>query len=154
MYSQREKDLGKYFYTSSFANGYSNYWIGFNLYAGLAGTTDNLWRLSWKKSNNVSKSGPPMIAGSSKDVIATDFVQTLRGYGWASSHDQETASAGQWVHPNYDKTIDPATNKARGIPFPDKDPGMNLAYSDGHVETHKKSMSYIQAGNSGWFWFW
>ena len=152
-YTQREKDLAKYFYVSRISYGYSSYWIGYNMYAGLTGTTDIMWRLIWRYSNNSTTSGPPMTPGSSKDVILSDFAHTLKNYGWASSHDQ-TAASGQWSHPNYDQTIDPQTGRPRGIPFPDKDPGMNMAYSDGHVEHHKKATSYIQAGSSGWYFFW
>ena len=143
MYTQREKDLAKYFYVSTVSAGNSGYWIGFDLYAGLVGTTDNTWRFIWKWSNNASKTGPPMVAGSSKDVVVTD--QALAGnFGWKSAH----SSAEGWSGSTYDKTM--------GKPFPEKkdDPGMNLAYSDGHVESHKTTTSYIMAGSSGWYYFW
>ena len=142
-YSQREKDLAKYFYVSPRLPGSSGYWIGYNMYAGLMGDTIGMWRLNWTYSNNSSTSGPPMTPGSSKDAIITDMAQATLGYNWSSSH----AVAGtQWSNNKFDTV--------RGFPFPAKDPGANIAYSDGHVECHKKTTSYIKAGSTGWYWFW
>ena len=148
-YSDREKDLARYFYVSSQnGGGSSTYWIGFALYAGMMGNpNDGAWKMVWKWSNNVSKTGPPIVAGSSKDVICTDQTLARADYGWTSGHEPTNSSWGGVIK------WDPAPGRGIPFPVPNKDPGMNMAYSDGHVEMHKKATSYIRAGST-WYFFW
>ena len=101
-----------------------NYIGGYRRNAELA---DSAGLLDWSESGNAQTDGAPVQFGNAKDAIINDWVSTRPGEYW-NVHTMEVESFG----PDRIKVAREAEN--------------NVAYGDGHVETHHHSTAYIDAG--------
>ncbi len=102
-------------------NGFNRYWVGFAIFAA--------WESSiavWDNSGNQDPTGPVMGPAGSQDVILADYVMS-----------------GVPAPPNY---ID---NHAGDPRDPNTHEENNVAFSDGHVETHKHQ---FETGGVGYVW--
>lgn len=92
------------------------YGIGYHRFAAFAADSagSNVY-MNWSNSGNIDTTGPPMRPGSSQDAIAADIVEGVYFDLALEFHDNHSETAHNYT--GYRET--------------------NVAYSDGHAETHK-----------------
>ena len=106
-------------------SGYNNYYSGYWRFANLAGVPD------WSYSGNSQTQGPPRRPGSDRDAILADPVYSQGGPITESTYGGPHLDW-MWV------TSDEGVKQRREN---------NVAYSDGHVETHGSSNPYVDDEN-------
>ena len=117
-YSADSGDPDPYGHDGLFYRDPDWYGIGYHRIAGFAADSagSNVY-MNWSNSGNFDTTGPPMSPGNPHDAIAADIVQGVYldlGIEFHNNHSEKTS---------YSSVIDYLEN--------------NVAYSDGHVETHK-----------------
>ncbi len=106
--------------------------IGYNLYGGMA---SGGWTYSWKDSGNSTTANEPRIAGSSKDVIASDVQESWPGAWGTMERPYRSNHSPMWQDVNL------------------KFVSSNALFGDGHVDKRAKIEQGVwrMSGTKGYF---
>ena len=107
------------------------YIIGYNLYAGLTGTGVHSYK--WNESGNSTTVSEPKIAGSSKDVIASDVQESWPNAWGTKENPYRSNHSAQWQDVNL------------------KFESSNALYGDGHIEKHTEIKYGVTRQSGGYF---
>jgi prepilin-type N-terminal cleavage/methylation domain-containing protein/prepilin-type processing-associated H-X9-DG protein len=133
--AEEDKQAGRYVYV--FDKGYK---IGYSIFAGIKEPANQNY-FQWAASGN-SCPGSPKIAGSSKDVVVTDFMQMcMQTVGWYGPHARRKAPYGYTTSNLY--KWNPGISRVDMTKLTPEGESVNVGYGDGHVITVKKTTNYI-----------
>lgn len=107
------------------------YITAYNLYAGLTGAGSHSYL--WDESGNDSKAHEPRIAGSSKDVIASDVQESWPGAYGTKQQPYRSNHSLNW--------------EEEGLKFESS----NALFGDGHVEKRTEIKNGVKRVSSGFF---
>ena len=112
--------------------GYERFMMGYNRFANMAGPAS-----MWLNSGNSSTTGPPRASGSSEDAILADM---------GNSNGPQGLGDGQFYQAQHMRDYNTATPEEALREHRDN----NVAYSDGHVETHNAPAFVATDGYLSW----
>jgi prepilin-type N-terminal cleavage/methylation domain-containing protein len=118
-----DSEAGKYVYV--FDKGYK---IGYSIFAGIKEPPTKNW-FKWDESGNSVTNSPPKIAGSSRDVIVTDYVEICEVQnGWYTPHAIKKAPYG-YLNGRYRWNLSNVYYKK----IPKEGTSVTVGFGDGHV---------------------